>query len=47
VKIVDGVFVTDTTTPADPTPKARPFYFGGYGHFQKIVDDLPIFPPSA
>ena len=44
VKIVDGVFVTDTTMPDDPTPKPRPFYFGGYGHFQQIVDDLPNFP---
>ncbi len=44
VKIVDGVFVTDTTTPDDSIPKPRPFYFGGYGHFQQIVNDLPNFP---
>jgi hypothetical protein len=47
VKIVDGVFVTDTvmTGAADPgePAKPRPYYFGGYGHFQQIVNDLPNF----
>jgi hypothetical protein len=43
VKIVDGVFVTDTKIPGEAKPKARPFYFGGYGHFQQVINDLPNF----
>jgi hypothetical protein len=45
VKIDNGVFVTSTIIPGiDEEPKDRPFYFGGYGHFQQVIDDLPKFP---
>jgi hypothetical protein len=45
VKIDNGVFLAETTIPGvDDDPKMRPFYFGGYGHFDQIVRDIPNFP---
>ena len=44
VKVERGVFLAETIVPGvDEKPTMRPFYFGGFGHFGQIVEDLPNF----
>ena len=43
VKIENGVFVTDCILRPGDQPKPRPYYFGGYGHFDQVIKDLPNF----
>ncbi len=43
VKIQGGVFVTDCRLRPGDRPKPRPYYFGGYGHFDQVIKDLPNF----
>lgn len=43
VRIENGMLITRTTRDGEDQSTDRPFFFGGFGHFGQIFDDLPQF----
>ena len=44
VEVRDGAFWADTVVPTTGEKERRPVFFTGYGHFHRVVADMPKFP---
>ncbi len=43
IDVVRWHFEADTEVPSTGQRERRPVFFNGYGHFNRVVDDLPVF----